>query len=364
MDVEDIRPGQDFAQTIDQTLGDCSAMLVVIGPKWIEILRARSKEQQEDYVAHEIEAALARKINIIPVLVGGANITQLSNLPKELAALPFHQAVELHDTSFKEDCERLAKGLGPRASHKGLALWLGSAAALVILLLALTGPWKASRERKIQIHQLLTTAQTQTKLAEYEAAFKTYGSALKIDPMERNAQDGQVDAAMLWLENFHVAVAEGQKVEDLAGPPLAQMMTVLDAGFARANGRLPRAADILAHIGWAHWLNQHIAYLEFGHAAEQALRQALALDLSNVYANAMLGNWLLQTHGSLQEALHCFDIALKSGKQRPLVREMQLGGMIYNDDPGVPAELIRVADQMRVNGEPMDERFKSRLRAP
>jgi hypothetical protein len=173
--------------------------------------------------------------------------------------------------------------------------------------------------------------------------------------------DRQVDAAMLWLQDFHVIIGEGQKAEDLAGPPLSEIMSVLDAGLARTGEHGERAADILAHLGWAHWLNRHIAQKEFGAAAEQDLYRALKLDPANVYANSMLGNWLLQNNGSLDEALHRFDVAVKSNKQRALVREMQLGGMIYNDSPGVRPELIRVANQMRINSERMDERYKQRI---
>src|SRR5947199_3342023 len=97
MDVEDIPPGQNFAQTIEDKIANCCAVLVIIGPRWIEILRKRSKEHQEDYVCREIEEALNRKATIIPVLVGGANIAQLTDLPESLTELPFHQASELRD---------------------------------------------------------------------------------------------------------------------------------------------------------------------------------------------------------------------------------------------------------------------------
>ncbi len=100
---------------------------------------------------------------------------------------------------------------------------------------------------------------------------------------------------MEWAENFHVLAAEGQKSEDLAAPRLRQILSTLEAGLARTNGQGTSAADILAHLGWAHWLNQKIAYQEFGSAAEQGMRKALTLEPSSVYANAMLGNWLLQT---------------------------------------------------------------------
>ncbi|MFL6351494.1 MAG: TIR domain-containing protein [Bryobacteraceae bacterium] len=377
MDIEDIPPGQNFAQAIEQTIANCAAVLVIIGPRWVEILRNRSHEQQQDYVRIEIEEALQRKATVIPVLVGGANAAQLTDLPPTLTDLPLHQAAELRDTTFKEDCTRLANAL---KAHPGLdirplknklaqdarLLWIGGLVAFVTLLVVVStfigiGPISNYQAQKSRVHQFLDTARTQTSQAEYESAFETYQDALKLDPGNRTAMDGQVNTAMLWLQDFHTIVGEGQKAEDIAGPSLSEIMSVLDAGLARTSGRGARAADILAHLGWAHWLNQHIAQKEFGPAAEQDLRRALTLDPTNVYANAMLGNWLLQNHGSFQEAVHCFDVALKTNEQRPLVREMQLGGMIYNETPGVRQELILIANQMRVNSEPMGDRDRRRI---
>jgi tetratricopeptide (TPR) repeat protein len=377
MDIEDIPPGQNFAQTIEQTIANCVAVLVIIGPRWMEILRNRSNQHQQDYVRREVEEALKRNATVIPVLVGGANMAQLTDLPEGLTDLPLHQAVELRDTTFKEDCVRLANAL---RAHPGLdtrplknkiaqktrLFWIGGSALFIALLVAVSsffgiGPLGDYQAQKSGVHQLLNTAQTQINQGEYESAFKTYKDALKLNPANRTAMDGEVNAAMLWLQDFHAIVREGQKVEDIAGPPLSEIMSALDTGLARTTGAGARAADILAHLGWAHWLNQHIAEKEFGPAAEQDLRRALTLDPKNVYANAMLGNWLLQTHGSVDEALHHFDVAVKANKQRPLVRDMQLGGMIYSETPGVQSALIRVANQMRINSEPMSDRYKQRI---
>ena len=51
------------------------------------------------------------------------------------------------------------------------------------------------------------------------------------------------------------------------------------------------------------------------------------MDGSNVFAHVMLGNWLLQTHGDVDEALRHFDVAMKMGKEREFVRQLQLGGL-------------------------------------
>ena len=368
MDVEDIAPGQNFAQKIDQTIGTCRTMLVVIGPKWLSILQERAKESQEDYVRHEIESALARKALVVPVLVGGATAVNLTGLPQSLADLPFHQAMELRDASFKDDCDRLAKSIGVSraATPRYLLLALAGVAALAVLLVFLfsksgIGSWPEQRQQKSAMNQLLATAQTQTKLGEYEAAYRSCTQAVKTAPLNRAALNRQTDAAMLWLENYSVLAREDQKAEDLAAPQLAELMAVLDAALSRTTGSEPRSADILAHIGWAHWLNQHIAEKEFGPAAERAFRQALSIQPSNVYANAMLGNWLLQTNGSLAEALQHFSTALATNRERPLVRTMQLGGMLYNDSKGVPSEAVKALNDMRKNNEPLEESYKHRF---
>ena len=167
---------------------------------------------------------------------------------------------------------------------------------------------------------------------------------------------------MLWLQHFHVLVGEGQKAEDLAGPVLARLKTVLEAELARTNGGDARAADILAHLGWAHWLNEKIAFKEFD-GAERLFRQALAIDAANVFANAMMGNWLLQTHGDSAAAMRHFHTALATGKERPLVRSLQLGGLVYNNDPGMHAELAKALNDMRKNNEPLEPRIQSRARS-
>jgi tetratricopeptide (TPR) repeat protein len=361
MDVEDIAPGQNFAETIDRSIAACKTALIVIGPRWNQILHERSQKQEPDYVAHEASSALAHKLNVVPVLVGGAAMPHEADLPAALSGLALYEAAELRDSTFKEDCDRLAKSLGLARSPKSTRRkWL-AAAIVVAAVAALFGFWRLWPHRAPPTDPRLATAQTQTGLGEYESAFRTYQEILKTAPGNPAVMDLQTDAAMAWLRDFHVLVPEGQKAEDLAGPPLAEIRGVLEAALARTGGRGRRAADILAHLGWAHWLNQHIAYKEFGPAAERDLRQSLALDPTNVYAHAMLGNWLLQTHGDTAEALRHFDAAEKTNQQRPLVREMELGGMIYDHDPGIPAAIMRIVNQMRIHGEPIPEHYRSRV---
>ena len=106
MDVQDIRPGQDFTQAIQETLAKCHVLIAIIGPNWLETLRRRDPAQ-EDFVHDEIVEALRRNMTVIPVLVDSAKMPQPGDLPTNLQPLSRHQAVEIRDNRFDDDFSQL-----------------------------------------------------------------------------------------------------------------------------------------------------------------------------------------------------------------------------------------------------------------
>jgi tetratricopeptide (TPR) repeat protein len=245
---------------------------------------------------------------------------------------------------------------------KTVMAWVGGASAVLGLIGALSGwfhTFSNQHTQSAEVKALMATAAGQEKQGEYEASVKTYGQILKGDPVNAEVLDAQLNTAMEWVENFDVLVPEGQSATGAAGPLLDEIMPVLDAGLARSKGT--RAADVQAHLGWAHWLNWHVAEREYGSSAEKNLRAALETDKNNVYANAMLGNWMLQNHGNFQEAIGHFNTAVATGKARSLVRQMQIGGLRDYEVAGARAELVKVANDMRKNSEPLDAGDKHRV---
>jgi hypothetical protein len=242
--------------------------------------------------------------------------------------------------------------------------WVGRATAMIGLIASLGGGvtwWISHHHQRAQHEAELRLAELQSARGDYAASLQTCGDLLKADPLDRAALNDQTDAAMLWTENFSVSVSESGNATDAAAPALDQIFTVLESGLTRATGA--RAADIQAHLGWAHWLNQRIAAREFGSAAEQNFRSSLILDAHNVYANAMLAGWMLQTGGSVSDAAQHFALALATGKARPFVRRLQVGGYLSSDGPGARAELMRATNDMRRNGEPLDTDSRGRILA-
>jgi len=237
-----------------------------------------------------------------------------------------------------------------------LMSWTGRISALIALGASIGGgfTWLVAHHRqKVERQAQMALAQSEAAQAQYPAALKIYDDLLKSDPLDQPALDGQLDAVMLWAENFHAPDSTD------AGPALDQIMAILAAGLVRAKG--PRAADILAHLGWAHWLNRHIAAREFGPDAEQNLRAALAADPHNVYANAMLGNWTLQNGGGIPDAVQLFNAAVATGKARPFVRALQLAGLVGCDAAAARIAVMRAANDMRRSGEPLDPDTRRRL---
>ncbi len=114
MDVDDIPPGADFAAHIGAKIGDCDALLAVIGKQW---LTSRNSGGQfrlgdpDDLVSREIALALQRRILVIPVLVEGASMPKADELRSDLKPLAQRNAVRISDHDFQSDVAKLIKAL-------------------------------------------------------------------------------------------------------------------------------------------------------------------------------------------------------------------------------------------------------------
>jgi hypothetical protein len=136
LDVGEISPGTDFVEAIERGVGDCAALVALIGPDWSSDGRL---QKGTDFVRLEIATALKRNICVIPALVQGARLPDASDLPDELAPLLRRQAIGIHDEEWDEGCERLIRTLekviGPARKRPGAALkWALSLAGVAVAL--------------------------------------------------------------------------------------------------------------------------------------------------------------------------------------------------------------------------------------
>lgn len=114
MDVSDIHPGKDFRKAIDENVARCTVLLAIIGPAWTTIKDAsdvRRIDQPNDFVRLEIASALARGIDVIPVLVHGARMPNPAELPDDLRNLAYRNGVELTHARWNSDVVVLSQAL-------------------------------------------------------------------------------------------------------------------------------------------------------------------------------------------------------------------------------------------------------------
>jgi hypothetical protein len=114
MDIDAIDPGEDFVDAINRTLESSRVVLAVIGRTWTAAVDEggrRRLDNPDDYVVRELSAALTSKARVIPVLVGGATMPKSDALPLPLAALARRNAIEVSDTRFSSDADRLGAAI-------------------------------------------------------------------------------------------------------------------------------------------------------------------------------------------------------------------------------------------------------------
>jgi TIR domain len=122
IDVDSIRPGEDFQSVLNTDLEKSKIMLVIIGPRWLELLRSAGPETSHDYVRLEVVSALERKLPVFPLLVDGATMPDPKELPDDLKPLAFRQAFSVRHESFPRDMweleQELRRNVSPRGSWK------------------------------------------------------------------------------------------------------------------------------------------------------------------------------------------------------------------------------------------------------
>jgi hypothetical protein len=169
MDVK-IPLGEDFAKVIGERVASCDVLIALIGKQWLSMTDEggqRRLNDPDDWVNLEVATALNRDVRVIPVLVRGAHMPEVEELPDVLAGLARRQALSIDDARFHEDANRLIEAIGggavqpaqtapvdhpkgsagsaataaPRSRPRGLRRVLGSilVGAATLLCLAYTG---------------------------------------------------------------------------------------------------------------------------------------------------------------------------------------------------------------------------------
>src|SRR5437764_4768682 len=137
--------GVDLKARLNTQVPMCQAFLTVIGPSWLEAKDEAGRHRihsPDDFVAVEIVAAFAHNVPVIPVLVDGAHMPLMSELPESLESLARCQPVEVRRLHFDRDAATLVEWVQGALDKKayGHTRWrarmlAGAAVAAALILI-------------------------------------------------------------------------------------------------------------------------------------------------------------------------------------------------------------------------------------
>jgi len=121
-DIDTIDLGLDFVEEIERAVSACNVLIAVIGREWLTTVDQQGKrrlENPDDWVRLEIETALNRNVRVIPALVDGALMPHADELPESLKKFARRQGVEISQSRFRADMDRLIHSLEKVVEKEG-----------------------------------------------------------------------------------------------------------------------------------------------------------------------------------------------------------------------------------------------------
>ena len=125
MDIDAIKPGEDFVQALEKSVGVSDVLIALVGRQWLSATDESGRRRldlPEDFLRREVEIALDRNIRLIPILVQGARMPKPDELPQAISALARRHAFLLPDEGFHRAVDELIAAIeagSPEANRVG-----------------------------------------------------------------------------------------------------------------------------------------------------------------------------------------------------------------------------------------------------
>ena len=341
-------PGETFDERLRVAIEECDLFVFLISPESVSpgrytLTELKFAEQKWPHPAGRV----------LPVMV---EATPKESIPAFVRAVTMLQprgdiVAEVTAEVVRLNRPWLRRMLEPRR------LVPASAVALLIAGFAwmVLPPYLERSRQNAKAHEFVERSRSEAAAGNDGNAWKLLEQAGGVAPTSREVFEAQEHLAMKLLRRAGVSYFGGTS----AGYVELQKRTlpVLSRGTAEASGE--RLANLLAHMGWADYLQGGRSGAGEPDPAIQ-YRRALEVDPRNVYAHAMWGFEFLRDRRSpesLAKAKRHFAAALESNQEREYVRYLQVSALlqtytnVWVEDPERQKEVIRVANEMRVNGE-------------
>ena len=332
-DRSELPEGDAYNARIREAIHACEVLLFLVSPEAVADGRYTLTELK---FAEEKWPSPAN--HILPVMV---RPTEPGAVPAYLRAIVILRPAGSVAAEVVAAAERLLQPRWVRIVRR-----YGLAVAGLALVGGGLGIWRAVESWRTcgEALRLVAQAKLQQGAGDYAAAWDRYADGLAACPSSSEAINGQERLAMDWLEN--IRVTEGKETfTDIANkvqPALSRAAVAKDD---------KRAADALAHLGWADFLRSRDG--KGGLDPARYYREALQRDPANPYAHAFWGHYILVSGGDAQEAKAHFDRALASRPLQPFLRGLEISGLLWRGGPALEDEVVRIANEMRLQGEPL-----------
>jgi hypothetical protein len=306
MDIDNIPFGVDFRSHIKATLFDGDVLLAVVGPKWLgrdETGRSRLAEET-DPVRLELEAALERKLPIIPVLVHGAKMPEAGELPPSLQDFAFFNAATVDaGRDFHPHLERLIRSINPLLKSSPLRRYGLWAAAAALLLVAMAGGvflFGTASAPRVQVSKDTSIDKSSPPIVEPSEPWLVFRS---LDITELRATSNDVSKKGYQLRNINGYVLDGS--ERYAMLWSHESKGAVRGGWDFNSTGFQKRHDELAALGFrplfisAHESTGGIRYADVwrqGRAADWTVRREMSADELRAAVSEMAKRGLHPVH--------------------------------------------------------------------
>ncbi len=331
LDASDLTEGGAYDERICDAIRDADLFVFLLSPEAVAAGR---------YTLSEIRFAEEKWPNpagrVLPVVVRHVDRTAIP---------PYLRAVVI-----LEPQGNVAAEVGDAVRRFGHSRWsLGRSVrvALILTVLAIAGGlglWRGylRLESRQEAARLVAHADLDRKSSNYTAAWDRCSTALALDGESDVVRLGCEGVAMDWLDNVH-AIVRTETFTDVAAKVEPTLVRAAGAKDAK------RAADALAHLGWAAYLRSKDVVTRIDPTVYY--ERAIERDADNPFAHAMWGYFILTSNGSIADAEVHFSRAVASERERTYVRRMELRGHLLTADLPLQAGLVRVLSEMSANAE-------------
>ena len=164
----------------------------------------------------ELAAALAQGKQVIPVLVGGATMPTQAQLPDGLEGLGLRQAVELHDTTWRQDVDAFIRSLRGEAATTPSRRLISTALIALLLVVGLAGWLVFGRDGEESANGSRGAASSQPGSADTKVTATTV-----LDPCTTPTPEwtdlGVTGSTDVGQPGWHFTVADGHEREADSG---------------------------------------------------------------------------------------------------------------------------------------------------